>query len=134
MKNYFKRNRRQLAKYFFVTIFIFLFSLVLFYILYGVLGISYQLAVTFVYVATVVCHFSLHRIYTFGASVQNIYSNTVKYGAMLLINYVLTLLVSWFVLCFYLSPYLTFYLSPPITALSSFLFLKYFVFQFKENI
>lgn len=133
MKNYLKRNRQQLARYFLVTLFIFLFSLILFYIFYSALGISYQLAVSFVYVATVACHFSLHRSYTFGASMQNFYLNFAQYSALLLINYLLTLLVSWLVLYFHLSPYLTFCISPLVTAFSSFLFLKYLVFKFKEK-
>lgn len=133
INNKFKLNWRQTAKFFCVTSFIFVFSLILFYILYNLLDIPYQFVVFIVYIATVIFHFSLHRIFTFEASKQNIYLNLVKYSALLLINYLLTVLVSWFVLYFYLSPYLTFCLSPLFTAASSFLFLKYFVFKFRDN-
>jgi putative flippase GtrA len=127
--NYLKINRLQLVRYLFITLFIFIFSIFLFYILYNLFGIAYQLTVFFVYVATVVCHFTLHRNYTFGASAQNVYLNTTKYSLLLLLNYLLTLVVAWLIILFNLSPYLTFCLSPPITALSSFVFFKHFVFK-----
>lgn len=122
-------HRLQLAKFVFVGVLTFGINFSMFHLFYGVGEIDYRISVSLAYVITVVCHFSLHRFFTFEAAGQELVHNVGKYLAMLGLNYGITITTAWFVVeVLGLSPYLGVVASTAATACTSFLVMKYFVF------
>jgi putative flippase GtrA len=101
-----------------------------FSIFYGVLQHQYAIAASLAYAVTVVCHFLLNRFFTFGAGGQALSHNAPRYGLMLLLNYLITLLAQWFTVeVLRLSPYLGVVVATIGTAVTSFFLMKHFVFR-----
>lgn len=126
---YILEHRRQLAKFVFVGLLTFAINFSMFHVFYGLAKLDYRISVSIAYVITVVCHFLLHRFFTFDAAGQQLVHNLSKYLAMLGLNYLITLSMAWFVVeMLRLSPYFGVVASTAATACSSFFVMKYFVF------
>lgn len=122
-------HRQQLAKFVFVGLLTFGINFSMFHLFYGVGEIDYRISVSLAYVITVVCHFLLHRFFTFEAAGQELAHNVGKYLAMLGLNYGITITTAWCVVeVLGLSPYFGVIASTAATACTSFLVMKYFVF------
>jgi putative flippase GtrA len=127
--NYIVDHRRQLAKFVFVGFLTFGINFGLFHLFYGLANVDYRISVSLAYVITVVCHFLLHRFFTFDAAGQELVHNVGKYLGMLGLNYLITISMAWFVVAgLGLSPYWGVIAATAATACSSFFVLKYFVF------
>src|SRR5687768_1861896 len=104
--NYIVDHRRQLAKFVCVGFLTFGINFGIFHLFYGLAKLDYRVSVSIAYVITVVCHFSLHRFFTFSAGEQQLVHNVGKYLGMLGLNYLITISMAWFVVAVLgLSPY-----------------------------
>lgn len=122
-------HREQLAKFIFVGLLTFGVNFLTFHLFYGVGKVDYRISVSIAYAITVICHFTLHRFFTFDAAEQQLVHNVGKYLAMLGLNYMITIATAWFVVeILGLSPYLGVIASTGATACTSFFVMKYFVF------
>jgi putative flippase GtrA len=130
---YLAEHRIQLAKFVIVGFATFGINFLLFHLFYRVLfQWDYRIAVSMAYVITVMCHFSLHRIFTFRAAGQQIAHNAGKYLLMLAVNYGITLTVVWLAVeVARWSPYIAVIVSTAATASMSFFLMKYVVFNSK---
>jgi len=132
---YINEHKIQLFKFVLVGITTSGVNLTNVYIFYGLLQWDYRLAITIAYIVAVLCHFLLHRVFTFRAGNQQIINNAGKYSLMLLVNYGITLtavLIAVEILGS--SPYFGVIGAVGITAFTSFFLMKYFVFQTKKVI
>lgn len=122
-------HRWQLAKFIFVGLLTFGVNFLMFHVFYGLVQLDYRVSVSLAYVITVICHFLLHRFFTFDAAEQQLAHNVGRYLAMLGLNYALTIATAWFVVeVLGLSPYWVVIASTAVTACTSFFVMKYFVF------
>jgi putative flippase GtrA len=125
-------HRWQLAKFAFVGVVTFGVNFFMFHVFYGLAHLDYRVSVSLAYVLTVISHFVLHRFFTFNAAEQRLVHNASKYFAMLGLNYAITLTVVWVVVgVIGSSPYFGVIASTAATACTSFLVMKYFVFESK---
>lgn len=109
------------------TFFINMFSVFCFY---GLLHEDYRIAISFAYVVTVCCHFTLNKAFTFQARERKLLQSAPRYGLMLVLNYFITLFASWLIVgVIGAPPYIGVIASTGGTALSSFFVMKYFVFS-----
>jgi len=130
LKRYLTEHRMQLAKFATVGAITFGINFSSFHFFFGISRWDYRVAVSLAYVITVICHFWLHRFFTFGASEQRIFHNAGKYVLLMILNYALTVaIVGLVVELAGLSPYLGVIASTVGTALMSFFVMKYFVFK-----
>jgi putative flippase GtrA len=127
---YVLEHRWQLTKFVIVGVLTFGINFSMFHVFYALGNLDYRISVSLAYAVTVVCHFLLHRLFTFEAAEQQIVHNASKYVAMLGLNYAITLSMAWFVVeILALSPYLGVVASTAATACTSFFVMKYFVFR-----
>lgn len=98
-------------------------------IFYGLLRDDYRIAISLSYIVTVCCHFTLNKMFTFGAAEHKLIRSAPRYGMMLVLNYLITLTCSWLsVGIIGTSPYVAVIASTCGTAVSSFYVMKYYVF------
>ena len=103
-----------------------------FHLFYGLFSLDYKIAVSLAYLVTVICHFLLHRVFTFSAGEQYLMHNAGKYLVMLALNYAIAMTVVWLVVeVVGVSPYIGVVASTAATASASFFIMKYFVFRSK---
>ena len=133
---YLVQYRIQLAKFVVVGVVTFAINFLSFHLFFDVLfQWDYRIAVSLAYVITVICHFSLHRIFTFKATEQQLGHNAAKYMIMLAVNYGITLTVVWLAVeVARSSPYIGVVASAATTASMSFFLMKYVVFRKKEGL
>lgn len=130
---YLLEHRWQLAKFILVGGITFGIKLSMVYVFYGLGKLDYRVSVSLAYWITVICHFLLHRFFTFEAADQQMVHNLGKYLAMLGLNYAITLLMAWFVVeVLGLSLYYSVVADTAVTAITSFFVMKYFVFKRSE--
>jgi len=130
---YVRRNKGQLVRFTVVGLLTFVLYFSLFHLLYGEAGLGYKVAVSIAYSVTVLCHFLLHRLFTFGAQRLSLSRHAGRYGVMLVLNYGITLGVMWTVVeIVRISPYFGTIASTICTAASSFFVMKHFVFSPSE--
>ncbi len=130
---YISHHRKQLVKFVCIGFGTFGVSFSCFQLFYKPFHLDYRIAISLAYALSVIFHFSLHRIFTFGATGQQMAGNAGKYVLMLLFNYVLTLIAAWFVVeVLKISPSFIVVGSTALTASTSFFIMKYFVFSSKE--
>ena len=128
--DYLREHKWQIVRFVVVGGLTFALYFLLFRVLYGGLGLGYKAAISFAYVVTVCCHFLLHRSFTFGISQGGMGIHLGRYGAMLVLNYLITLAVMWTIVeMLRISPYWGPLASTGITATSSFFVMKHFVFD-----
>jgi putative flippase GtrA len=126
-------HRWQLTKFVVVGVLTFGVNFLMFHLFYGLGKLDYRVSVSLAYAITVLCHFSLHRFFTFEAAEQQLVHNAGRYVAMLGLNYAITLSMAWFVVeVLNLSPYFGVVGSTLATAGTSFFVMKYFVFRKSE--
>lgn len=91
--------------------------------------LPYWLTVTLGFVAGLVVNYLLHVAYTFEAGLK-ILSQAMRYGMVVALNYLLTLLIVWIGHEFLCVPVLAAKIaSLPIIAMTGFLLSKYWVFR-----
>lgn len=124
------RRYRELQRFVLVGIATFILNLSAFYFFFRLMQLDYRHAISYAYVITVVSHFAANKLFTFSARKQPVGHNAARYGVMLVLNYCITLAVSWLligrlglpgyiaVLCYTLG-----------NALMSFVLMKYVVFK-----
>ena len=131
---YIRSHGSQLVRFIIVGLATFALNIFLVWLFYGKAGIDYRLAATYAYFITVVVHFILNRSFTYRHEGKLLPSDIVKYCLMLFSNYVITLSVTTVTVEFFLlTPYHGTIFSTFITAFSSFLLMKYYVFAKKES-
>ena len=130
---YIIEQRKQLFRFGCIGFSTFVMNFLFFYLFYKLFHWDYRIAVSLAFVLTVILHFFLHRIFTFKASDQQIAHNAGKYIFMLGINYVITMIVAWFVVeILRISPSFTVIAATAVTTVMNFFLMKYFVFKSKE--
>jgi putative flippase GtrA len=123
-------HRLQLVRFCFVGVVTFGINFSSFHLFYGVIALDYKAAVSLAYLITVVSHFTLHRVFTFGAGDQALFHHTWKYLTMLVLNYMISLTAVWIcVEVARISPYFGIVASTFGTACVSFFAMKHFVFD-----
>lgn len=132
--SYINTHRVQLTKFVVFGFLTFGINIFCFHLFYGsIFKLNYKVAVTIAYIVTVCSHFVLNRTFTYKAVGQKITSHVWRYVIMLVSNYLLTLLVVWFVVNIVKSsPYLGLVASTGVGAMVSFFVMKYFVFGSHE--
>ncbi len=131
--SYIVLHRWQLFRFFVVGITTFVLNLCLVWLFYGKALLDYRIAVSCAYFITVVAHFLLNRSFTYGQTGGAIALDTVKYGIMLLANYLITLSITTATVeLARLTPYYGIIFSTLVTAFTSFLLMKHYVFVRKE--
>lgn len=131
---YIRSHGWQLVRFIIVGLATFALNIFLVWLFYGKAGIDYRLAATYAYFITVVVHFILNRSFTYRQEGSTLFPDTVKYCLMLFSNYIITLSVTTVTVeLFLLTPYHGTIFSTFITAFSSFLLMKYYVFAQKES-
>jgi len=99
------------------------------WLFYGKARLDYRIAVTCAYCITVIAHFMLNRSFTYRQKGGAVFPDTTKYLMMLFANYLITLSVTTVTVeLLGLTPYYGIVSSVFVTAFSSFLLMKHFVF------
>jgi putative flippase GtrA len=133
--SYVKMNIKQLLRFGIVGVTTAVLNLFSIWLLYGIAGIDYRIAVTCSYAITVIVHFLLNRSFTYNVEGTIKAHNAVKYGIMLFINYTITLGVTVVIVeKIQLEPYYGVGCSVFFTAFFSYLLMKHFVFRQKSEI
>jgi putative flippase GtrA len=99
------------------------------------IGWSYLVAVTAAYFVSTLFHFFANRHFTFGAGSDSLRRQILRYSAMWLINYAITVLVvSFCVERVGLSPYVGVCISIAATVFLGYFLSRYWVFKSRELI
>lgn len=126
---YIRSHLREIIKFCIVGVATLLLNCGLVWLFYGKAALDYRFAVTYAYFITVVAHFMLNRSFTYGRKGGGVAFDTVRYTTMLLCNYFITLFVTTMAVeVLGLLPYFGVLFSVFVTAFSSFLLMKHFVF------
>ena len=127
--SYISNHKWQLIRFGIVGVATFVLNFSLVFLFYGKVSLDYRIAVTCAYVITLGVHFLLNRSFTYRRVDGGVGPDTVKYGILLIANYLITLsITSATVELLGLTPYFGIVLSALATAVSSFLLMKHFVF------
>jgi putative flippase GtrA len=101
-----------------------------FAVLWNVLNINYQIAVSIAFILSVLFHFSANRAVTFRAHQHKLRHQLPKYVVMLAINYSITLLIVHVTVeTFHLSPYLGLVIAVGTTMNLGYLMLRFWIFH-----
>lgn len=129
---YIVEHRVQLFKFVCIGLITFGNNFLFFQVFYKQFHWDYRIAVSLAFVLTVILHFSLHRIITFNATGRQIMHHAGKYILMLGLNYVITMIIAWFVVeILRISPSLIVVGATAVTTVINFFLMKYFVFKAK---
>lgn len=124
------KELKELQRFAVVGVTTFALNLSTFYFFFKFLEFDYRHAVSFAYVITVLCHFAASKLFTFGARQQPLGRNAARYAVMLLVNYCVTLAMSWLIIGrLGLPGYVAVLCYTAANATTSFLLMKYIVFQ-----
>lgn len=105
-----------------------------FHFFYAIAQLDYKLAASIAYVIALICHFLLHRTFTFRAAEQKVANSMWKYLLMLGLNYTVLFIVMWFCVdVINSSPYIGLIASTGVTAFISFFMMKFFVFNLDKT-
>lgn len=131
---YISNHKWQLIRFFIVGVATFVINFSLVWLFYGRVALDYRIAVTCAYVITVGAHFFLNRSFTYRQGGGSVGLDTVKYGVMLIANYLITLgITTGTVELLGLTPYFGIVFAAFATAFSSFLLMKHFIFVRKQG-
>ena len=120
----------ELCRFGIVGVVTFVINFLTFSLVFGRLHWDYRVAVSLAYVITVCCHFLLNKSFTFNATSYRLRRSAPRYGLMLGLNYLITVIAAWITVDVAgLSPYLGVVAATMGTATSSFIVMKYFVFS-----
>ena len=98
-------------------------------LVYGVIGMRYQVAVSVGYVLSVLLHFFANRHITFRGSSGTLSSHVFRYIALVCINYLITLsIVTAAVELLRINPYLAVAISILATMVVSYLLMRHWIF------
>lgn len=101
-----------------------------FSLFYGVFRLHYEVAVTLSYILSVLTHFNGNRRVTFKRHTHALLPQLKRYGVMLFINYLVTLLVMHIAVAFLsLSPYIGLISAIAVTVWIGFIMAKFWVFK-----
>lgn len=127
--SYVRSHLSQIIRFSIVGIVTFVLYYILIWCFYGRFEFDYRLAVSCSYVITVAVHFLVNRFFTYRKEGFTMIHDTFKYLIMLAVNYVITLGITMAgVEIFGFSPYFAVLFPIAMTAVSSFLMMKHFVF------
>ena len=127
---YLNKNSNFILRFILVGCVTFCLNICLTWVFYDGLNIDYKIAISIAYGFTVVMHFSLNKFFTFNSAKHSIVNDGIRYALMLLVNYLVTLVLSIiFVGMFGLSPYLSIMISTIVIASSSFLLMRHLIFH-----
>ncbi len=132
--SYVTANKWQLLRFSIVGLTTFALNFVLVWLFYGVVGLDYRIAVSIAYTLTIIAHFMLNRSFTYGLVGMPEIPSTIRYAFMLFVNYLILLGVTTATVeLLGLTPYFGVIFSEFVTAFSSFLMMKHFVFAQQEK-
>src|SRR3990167_1479421 len=94
---YVSSHRLQLTLFIVVGLTTFCINFGLFHVFYAMARLDYKLAASIAYIITIICHFLLHRTFTFQAVDQTVVDGVWKYLLMLGLSYTTMLFVMWFI-------------------------------------
>lgn len=102
----------------------------LFTLLWRWLHLHYKIAVSISYCVAVMFQFFSNRHVTFKSAQENVLYQAFKFGVLLIINYILTIvIVTWSVNTLRVSPYLGIILSLTITVFTGFFISKCWIYK-----
>ncbi|OGT34308.1 MAG: hypothetical protein A3C44_07555 [Gammaproteobacteria bacterium RIFCSPHIGHO2_02_FULL_39_13] len=92
--------------------------------------VHYQLAISFAYIMSVITHFTMNRYFTFAVNGKNLQKHIVKYVVMVMVNYVITMTIVYFIVSeLQCSPYFGMVSAIGVTVLSGYMMARYWVFK-----
>ena len=102
----------------------------LFTVLWKWLHLNYKIAVSISYCFAVMFQFFLNRHVTFKSGNENVLYQVIKFGVLLLINYILTIaIVTWSVNTLMVTPYLGIIISLTVTVFTGFYISTFWVYK-----
>lgn len=94
------------------------------------MGINYKSSVSIAYLVAVLFHFSTNRRLTFKAHGANLFRHMIKYMAMVILNYLVTLFIMYIIVeKLNLTPYVGIVIAIATNINSNFLMSRYWVFR-----
>ncbi len=123
-------NKRSIASFLTVGALSAIVYFSVFSLLWKVLEVNYNIAITIAYILSVIFHFNANRYFTFKSHGKKILQHLIKYFIMLLFNYAVTLVIVYIIVeHLYLSPYLGIVISIGTTMNTGYLLSRYWIFQ-----
>ena len=101
----------------------------LFALLWHMLHLNHLIAVSVAYISAAAFHFFVNRMLTFQSNNPQVLLEMSKYIVLIILNYFITILILEVSLRFSSSPYIGLVLASGITAITSFLISRYWVFK-----
>ena len=130
---YIKYHKWKLIRFTIVGASTFVINFSFLWLFFEIFKFDYRIAITFAYLLTVVVHFILHRSFTYRQVGEDIGPHSLKYFAMLIVNYLITLSISTATVeLFNLSAYMGIIFSTFFTPIFNFLFMNHFIFVRKK--
>lgn len=122
-------NRRSILFFLFVGTMATAVNFVSFTLLWKLVNLNYQIALSVAYVLSVIVHFVANRGLTFQGHHTHFLRQMPRYLTMLFINYLITLGVTRIVVeLMHMTPYLGILLAIGVTVNTSYFMLRYWVF------
>lgn len=126
---YYLANQKSILLFLFVGVLAATVNFGSFTVLWKVVGLNYQVAVSVAYVLSVLVHFVVNRKLTFQSDHTHFLLQMPRYFTMIFINYLITLGVTRMVVeLLHMSPYVGILCSIGVTINVSYLMLRYWVF------
>jgi putative flippase GtrA len=128
--HYIFKNKRSIVTFLIVGLLSAFVYFASFTLLWKILAIHYNLAVSISYIFSIIFHFNANRYFTFRNREKKVLHHLIKYLIMVSFNYLVTLIIVNIVVeQFALSPYLGIVLSIGATMNTGYLLSRYWVFQ-----
>jgi putative flippase GtrA len=132
-QKFFNTNKKSILSFLIVGGLSALINLFSFIVLWEVIDINYQLAVSISFVLSVIFHFMANRRFTFNSHGAHFFNHVTKYLVMVALNYTITMIVVHAAVeILQLSPYIGICLAIGTTVCSGYLISRFWVFQPKE--
>lgn len=130
IKEFFASNKQSGPSFLVIGCLTALLYFALFTLLWQMLHLRYEVAVTVSYTLAVSFHFIANRRITFGSHDQRMLHQLPRYAALVILNYLITILiVELLVNVLILSPYLGVLGAVAVTVISGYLISKHWVFR-----
>lgn len=130
LKKYYQEHYQTLISFFMVGALSAVVNITIFSLIYDLINLNYQIAVSIAYILAVVVHYLANRKFTFKNKDQDYLKQISKYLIMIAINYFITLeIVKCVVEVFHLSPYLGIIASIGGTVITGYILSRFWVFK-----
>lgn len=104
--------------------------LITFTLTWKICALNYKIAVTIAYFASIICHFTANRRFTFQSHGADLIQHLLKYSVMVAINYLITLAVVHVIVeDFGWSPFIAVIISIGSTVFTGYAMAKFWVFK-----